>query len=113
MVQITQSREEPPRPAHPALSQPYNSSKVNARSLVPNDQPPLPTLLNLIHLNHRSIPPLNLIHHHLINLQRVLTRLLEETLVRDSLQLRRAGTRLGRWSGWEGTSGDEVAPELL
>lgn len=97
MVEVRQSTEE-------------MSSAVH---LEPNDYPPLPSPLNLKHLNHRPIPRLHVPHHILVYLQRVFRCLLQERLIRHGPNVGFAICTCGL--GWvrEIAFGDEVATKLL
>jgi hypothetical protein len=86
---------------------------VSSSHLETNDDPPLPALFNLKHLDNRSTPPLDLIHDLLVDVNGVVRSLLEESSVRDTSDIRQSlGVLDG--SGWgEDTSSDKVASELL
>lgn len=98
MVQIGQGGEELLGPSH----------------LVPDDHPPLPTLLDLEELDHGPAPLPDLIHDVLIDLERLVRGLFEEGPIRDGLDVdgfvrverRRVGLR-------EDASLQKVASELL
>jgi len=57
-------------------------------SLETNDDPPLPALFNLKHLNNRSTPPLDLIHDFLVDVDSVVRSLVEESSVRNTSDIR-------------------------
>lgn len=81
--------------------------------LEPNNHPPLPSPLNLEHLNHRPIPRLHAPQDVLVYLQRIFRRLLQERFIRYSADVGFAICACG--FGWIGeiAFGDEVATELL
>ena len=57
-------------------------------SLETDDDPPLPALFNLKHLNNRSTPPLDLIHDFLVDVDSVVRSLVEESSVRNTSDIR-------------------------
>lgn len=67
VVEVTQRREEAAR----------------AALLVSNDQPPLATLLDVVRGDDGAHPPLRLVHELLVDLERVVGSLFEESLVGD------------------------------
>jgi hypothetical protein len=86
---------------------------VSSSHLETNDDPPLPALFNLKHLNNRSTPPLDLIHDFLVDIDGVVRSFFEESSVRDTSDICQSLGILD-WAGWwEDTSSDKVASELL
>ena len=98
MVQIRQGRKELLGPTH----------------LVTDDDPPLPTLLDLEQLDHGPAPLPDLVHDMLIDLERLVRGLFQKRPVRDGLDVDRlVRVERGRVTFGEDASLQEVASELL
>jgi hypothetical protein len=98
VVQIRQGRKELLGPAH----------------LVTDDDPPLPTLLDLEQLDHGPTPLPDLVHNMLIDLERLVRGLFQERPVRDGLDVDRlVRVERRRVAFGEDASLQEVASELL
>lgn len=102
VVEVAERGEEAPSPA----------------LLVRNDNAPLPALLDIIRRNDGPHPPERLVHEFLVDVERVVRRLLEERLVRDPADVNSGlGELLSRegnvWSIDKIALGDKVRAELL
>ena len=96
-------------PGHQRLS--FWRTKLDP--LETDDDPPLPAVFDLKQLNDRPTPSLDFAHDLLVNVQRVVRGLLQETFIRDTANIRQPIVELGWTTSGESALGDKVASELL